>query len=142
MEKVRKINNELAIAGQIGPEQIQQLVQQGFRSVLNLRLANEQGFWASEQQQVEALGLHYRHQPTHPQLLSEDLAILIQLLQQLPKPTLIHCSTALRSAALVLIYVATHQGASLQQARQQAEHLGLLTSAPVGPLPIVHERPN
>lgn len=50
MENVKKINNELTVAGQITPEQLQQAVEEGFKSVLNLRSPDEEGFLVDEQQ--------------------------------------------------------------------------------------------
>ncbi len=37
MKTISKINDELAIARQVTPEQLQQIAQSGFKSVLNLR---------------------------------------------------------------------------------------------------------
>ena len=34
MENVKKINDELTVAGQVTPEQLQQAAQEGFKSVL------------------------------------------------------------------------------------------------------------
>jgi len=35
MRAIRKINDELTIIGQVTPEQLQQVAQEGFKSVLN-----------------------------------------------------------------------------------------------------------
>lgn len=53
METIRKINNELTIAGQLTSEQLQQIAQEGFKSVLNLRSPDEEGFLQNEQQQAD-----------------------------------------------------------------------------------------
>jgi len=50
LEAIRKINDELTIAGQVTPEQLQQVAQEGFKSVLNLRSPDEEGFLSNEQQ--------------------------------------------------------------------------------------------
>jgi protein tyrosine phosphatase (PTP) superfamily phosphohydrolase (DUF442 family) len=62
MGNVKKINNELTISSQIMPEKLQQIVQEGFQSILNLRSPDEEGFWHDEQQQAEVLGLNYVNQ--------------------------------------------------------------------------------
>jgi protein tyrosine phosphatase (PTP) superfamily phosphohydrolase (DUF442 family) len=59
MENVKKINDELTVAGQVTPKQLQQAASEGYKSVLNLRLPDEQDFISDEQQQAQALGLHY-----------------------------------------------------------------------------------
>jgi uncharacterized protein (TIGR01244 family) len=126
MEIIRKINDELAIAGQIAPEQLQQLAQEGYRSVLNLRSSSELGFLSNEQQQAEALGLHYVNMPIEFETTNDEIATkLFQQINQLSKPTLVHCDTGIRSAAIVLMHIAVRQGATLKQAFQHVNQLGL-----------------
>ncbi|MGA7953660.1 MAG: protein tyrosine phosphatase family protein [Gloeobacterales cyanobacterium] len=127
METIRKITHDLAIAGQIGPEQLQQIAQEGFKSVLNLQTPDEKGFLINEQQQVEDLGLRYVHMPIALDAINHN-GITTQVLQQiaeLTKPVLVHCSSDVRAAAMVLMYIATRQGVPLDKALQQAEKLGL-----------------
>ncbi len=126
MKIIRKINDELAIAAQITPEQLQQIAQEGFKSVLNLRSPDEEGFLIGEQEQAEAFGLYYRNVPIKLEAINDEIAALVfHLINELPKPILIHCSSAKRSAALVLMYIAMRQGATFKQAFSQAEQLGL-----------------
>ena len=66
MENVKKISDELTVSGQLTPEQLQQAAQSGFKSVLNLRSTDEQGFLTSEQQLVESAGLQYKNIPVKP----------------------------------------------------------------------------
>jgi uncharacterized protein (TIGR01244 family) len=127
METIRKITHDLAIAGQIGPDQLKQIAQEGFKSVLNLQTPDEIGFLINEQQQVEDLGLCYVHMPialdniNHNDLTTQ----VLQQMAELAKPILVHCSSDVRAAAMVLMYIATRQGVPLDQALQQAEKLGL-----------------
>lgn len=126
MKTIRKINDELAIAGQITPEQLQQIAQEGFKSVLNLRSPTEDGFLIGEQSQCESLGLYYVNIPIKLEAINDEIATRVfRAINELPKPILIHCSSAKRSAALVLMYIAMRQGATFKQAFSQAEQLGL-----------------
>lgn len=126
MEIVRKINDELAIAGQVTPEQLQQLAREGFKSVLNLRSPDEKGFLCSEQQQAEALGLCYVNIPVQIDTIDDEIAALVlQQIDRLSKPALVHSNSAMRAAAMVLMHIATRQGVTLRQAFKQAEQLGL-----------------
>lgn len=126
MNTIRKINDDLAIAGQITPEQLQEIVQEGFKSVLNLRSPNEEGFLINEQQQVEALGLYYLNVPLKLEVINDQVAAqVLQKIDELTKPALVHCNNAIRAAAMVLMHIATQQGVSLSQAFKQAEQLGL-----------------
>lgn len=127
METVRKINNELAIAGQIAPEELKQLANEGYKSVLNLRSPDEQGFQDSEQLSTQLLGLHYANLPIKLTEINPQMALQVfQKIAEMPKPTLIHCDSAVRAIAMVLMYIATKQGMSLEDAFKQAEKLGLL----------------
>jgi uncharacterized protein (TIGR01244 family) len=126
MKTIRKINEELAIAGQITPEELNQIAQQGFKSVLNLRSPEEQGFVNDEQQQVELLGLQYVHIPLDLKEI-DDIFIswVIQEVNSMAKPALLHCDTAVRAAAIAVMQIAVRQGASLEQAFQRTQQLGL-----------------
>ncbi|MEH1788265.1 MAG: sulfur transferase domain-containing protein [Nostoc sp.] len=64
MNIIRKINDELAIAGQITLDQLQQIGDEGYRSVVNLRLSDETGFLVNKQEKTELLGLYYVNFPT------------------------------------------------------------------------------
>ena len=126
MKIIRKINDELAIAGQISPEQLQQIAQEGFKSVLNLRSPDEEGFLIREQEQAEALELYYRNIPIKLEAINDEIATRVfHVINELPKPILVHCTSAKRAAALVLMYIAMRQGATFKQAFSQAEQLGL-----------------
>jgi uncharacterized protein (TIGR01244 family) len=138
MTAIRKINNELTIAGQLDPEQLKQIVLEGIKSVLNLRSPDEPGFLSAEQQIVEAQGLYYVNLSVDIETLDDAiLALVLQKIRQLPKPILIHCDNAVRSVAFALIYIAIGQGATYQQALQQAEQLGLFATAK--PMPIMQQ---
>ncbi|WGV25658.1 beta-lactamase hydrolase domain-containing protein [Halotia branconii] len=126
MKIVRKINNELAIAGQITLEQLPQIAQEGFKSVLNLRSPNEQGFLNSEPEKVEFLGLSYINIPVKSEVMNDETATsLLEQINKLSKPLLMHCDYAMRSAVIVLMYIVIWQGATLQQAFKQVEKFGL-----------------
>lgn len=126
MDNISKINSELAIAGQVTSEQLLQLAQEGFKSVLNLRSPDESGNLRSEQQQAEALGLYYVNIPLTVSAINDEIVTrVLKQINELPLPALVHCESAMLSAALVLMHIAMRQGATLKQAFKQAEQLGL-----------------
>lgn len=130
METIRKINDELAIAGQIPPEQFLPIFEDGFRSILNLRSPEESGFELSEDDKAEMLGLAYVNLPIPFDGINEEALLrTFKLINELPKPLLVHCDTGIRAALLVLIHIVMQQGATPKQAFRQAEKLGLLTYA-------------
>lgn len=126
MQPIRKINNQLTIAPQLTLEQLKQIAQEDFKSVLNLRSPDETGFLSSEQQEAESLGLFYLNIPVNLEAINNDVITeVLKQINQLPKPILVHCDSAIRAAALVLIYIDTQQGATLEQACNKAKQLGL-----------------
>ncbi|MCM0593577.1 MAG: sulfur transferase domain-containing protein [Gloeotrichia echinulata IR180] len=127
MDMVRKINGDLAIAGQITADQFTQIADDGYRSVLNLRSPDETGFLAHEQEKIECLGLHYVHFPIKAEEINHQIAIQVfQTITELPKPVIIHCDNAIRSAAIMLLYIANKQGIEFEKAFQRTINLGLL----------------
>lgn len=126
MQLIRKINDDLAIAGQIDVTQLTQITQDGFHAVLNLRSPQEPGFIADEQLKAEGLGLEYVNIPLDIEQINDQITTLIlQRISNLPKPILVHCDNAVRSAAIALMHIATRQGATLEEAFKQAKQLGL-----------------
>jgi protein tyrosine phosphatase (PTP) superfamily phosphohydrolase (DUF442 family) len=135
MDIIRKINDELAIAGPTTLKQLQQIAEEGYKSVLNLRSLNQ--FLNHEQQQVERLGLHYFNLPIDTQVMNPEItAKVLNQIKQSPKPMLVCCNNATLAAAMVLMHIAISQGQPLQQAFQRAEDLGLFKNysqpAPLG----------
>ncbi|MCF2150084.1 sulfur transferase domain-containing protein [Desmonostoc muscorum LEGE 12446] len=127
MNIVRKINDELAIAGQITLDQLKQIADEGYKSVLNLRLPDETGFLVDEQEKTELLGLYYINLPFKTEDIKEQGTFQIfQKIAKLPKPTLIHCDNSIRSATIVLLYIALKQGIEFEKALQKVINLGLI----------------
>jgi uncharacterized protein (TIGR01244 family) len=128
MQTIRKINDDLAIAGQIELEQLTQLVEDGFKSILNLRNPQEKGFLPEEQATAEALQLNYVNLPFEIEFVSDQTSTqVLQSISRLPKPILVHCDNAVRAAAIALMHIATRQGATLEEAFHQAKQLGLFS---------------
>ncbi|MFS0516314.1 beta-lactamase hydrolase domain-containing protein [Nostoc sp. UIC 10607] len=127
MNTVRKINDELAIAGQITLDQLEQIANEGYKSILNLRLPDEIDLLANEQEKTEFLGLYYLNVPTKTEDINhEGMLQIYQTITELPKPTLIHCDNSIRSAAIVLLYIAIKQGITFEKALQKVITLGLI----------------
>ncbi len=123
---IHVINHELSVAGELSPEQLQQASQQGFKSVINLRMPKEKGFLSDEPQIVESLGMNYAHIPVNPSALSGELiAQVSEQIDHLPKPILMHCSLGLRSAGIGLLRAGIGHGISVEAFFQQAEAMGL-----------------
>lgn len=128
--EVKKINEQLAVAGQVTKEQLQQAAQEGFKSVLNLRSPDEEGFLTEEQQQAEEVGLHYVNVPVQVSSISDESTTeVLEQIDKLPKPALIHCGSAMRAGAMALMNVATRNGLTPEQAFAKAHEIGFDCSA-------------
>jgi protein tyrosine phosphatase (PTP) superfamily phosphohydrolase (DUF442 family) len=129
MEIVRKINDEIAIAGPVTFQQLQQLAQEGFKSVLNLRSLDKE-LLIDEQQYVKSIELCYANFPIDREVMSAEIALrVLKQIEELPKPTLVYCNNAMLAAAMVLMHIAIRQGETLQQAFKRAEKFGLFTAS-------------
>lgn len=126
MKNVKNINDELTVATeQVTPEQLQQATQEGFKSVMNLRSPDEDGFLRDEQQQAEAVGLKYVNIPVKAETISDELTDrVLQQIDELPKPALIHCKSGMRAGAMALMNVATRQGMTADEAMEKGKQLG------------------
>jgi protein tyrosine phosphatase (PTP) superfamily phosphohydrolase (DUF442 family) len=127
MNIVRKINNELAIAGQITLDQLKLITDEGYKSVLNLRLSDETGFLPNEQAKSEILGLYYLNLAFKTEDINyQNMLQIFKIIAELPKPTLIHCDNSIRSATIVLLYIAVKQGIVFEKALEKVINLGLI----------------
>lgn len=130
-DQIRPINEDYSSAGQLTPEQIQQVAAQGFRSILNLRSHNETGVLPNEAEQVNSTGLDYAQVPISPTDLEADsLDKALHTLNHLPKPVLIHCRSGNRATAVVLIAIAQQHTLSPEQFIQQVQAQGLTLEQP------------
>lgn len=127
MDNLKTINDEMAVADcQLSPEQIQKAAEAGFKSILNLRDSQEEGYLADEAEQVEAVGLKYANIPIKPNALNDDLVDeVLAKIDRLPKPILSHCKSGLRSGLFALIHDATRHDLSVEAALEKGENLGI-----------------
>jgi uncharacterized protein (TIGR01244 family) len=129
MDGFWQITDELAVAGQVTFDDLQRLVEQGYQSVVNLRLPNEIGLLNNEQQKAEYLGLCYINIPVQIKNLTlDDVHTVIQQLDILPKPMVVHCDSGIRSSIIVLLQIAIGQGMKAEDALQRVAKLGLFDS--------------
>jgi uncharacterized protein (TIGR01244 family) len=102
------LDDALSIAGQMRPEDMALLAQEGFRSVINNRPDFEGGPGQPTHDQLEAAaraaGLEYRYLPVPPAGHTVDQArAMVELVDSLPKPVLAFCRTGRRSGALYMM---------------------------------------
>ncbi|MDR9404454.1 MAG: sulfur transferase domain-containing protein [Halothece sp. Uz-M2-17] len=123
MENTINLSPEFAIAGQITPEQLQRAKEAGYQAVVNLRMPGEQGF-IDNQNAAQDAGLHYAHIPVSPSEIGNVADHVINQLDELPKPALVHCGSALRAGVMVLAYMGVRQGKSADTVLEEARQAG------------------
>ncbi len=126
MSDIKKVSDEYSAGGQPTPETLKQLVDEGYKSVVNLRSLDETGALADEQQQAQAVGLEYVNVPLKSTEANDNsTAKVLSELQQLPTPVYFHCGAGGRASALALIAFATQHQLNLEQVLAKAKELDI-----------------
>lgn len=101
---IKAINTQISVSPQVRPEDLADLAQQGYRSVICNRPDGE-GADQPSFEEIEAaarnLGLETRYLPiVAGKVRDEDAVAFARLMDELPKPVLAYCRTGTRSATL------------------------------------------
>lgn len=104
------MSDKVAFAGQIAPEHVPQIVEQGFKSVICNRPDYEGGAEQPLSQEIQALveqaGLQYVYQPVIAgQITEKDVQQFAEHYNTLAKPVLVFCRTGNRSNNLYQLAV-------------------------------------
>ena len=128
MQDTMKINDNVTVGAQPSEDQLQQLDQQGYKSVINFRTDGEDDQPLSpdaEGKQVRAQGMSYLHVPVAMGSMNTELVDQFrERYAALPKPVFAHCKSGKRAGAMVMMHVAVEQGMSGEQTLQKAEQMG------------------
>ena len=102
--QLRRLTNELAVAGQVNPSDVPGLAAQGIRAIICNRPdgeAPDQPAYAEMEKAAAANGIKIVYQPVVPTAISDaDAETFGKLLDELPKPVLVYCRSGMRSTAL------------------------------------------
>ncbi|MGV8710909.1 MAG: beta-lactamase hydrolase domain-containing protein [Nitrosomonas sp.] len=103
VQNYSRATEQIAISGMIGDGGVQALVATGFKTVIDLRTANEGT--ADEKALVERAGMNYFNIPmTVAGISEEQLAAFTQAIESAQMPTLIHCGSGNRAGAMWASY--------------------------------------
>lgn len=133
MKKI-KINDHITVGGQPDEAELRQLARDGFKTVVNLRTEGEQEqplSPADEGEQVEKLGMAYRHIPV-PQtgLTPHAVDAVRSALDGLATPAFIHCHSGMRAGATVMIDTAIKAHWTGERTIETAMDMGFECKAP------------
>ena len=123
-----RVETTVACAGAIKPEAISELKQMGFKSVINLRLATEQGADAdAEAAAAKAAGVNYVHVPFSGAMADPSVAdtFLTAVTNPANNPAFIHCASGNRAAAMWMIKRVQIDRWAIDKASDEAAGLGL-----------------
>src|SRR5882672_7380816 len=123
-----QIESTIACGGSTTPGAIQEIKKMGFKSVINLRLASEDGAQVeAEGAAVKAVGMNYVHLPfdmqtPDPKLIDNFIAAVTLPANQ---PAYVHCAAGGRAAALWMVKRVLADGWDESRALTEANALGL-----------------
>jgi uncharacterized protein (TIGR01244 family) len=123
-----QLESTIACGGSTKPEAIREIRNMGFKSVINLRLATEEGAMVEEEgAAVRAAGMNYVHLPFNAQ--SPDPQLIDNFIAAVTKPantpSYVHCAAGGRAAALWMIKRVKADGWTVDRALVEANALGL-----------------
>jgi uncharacterized protein (TIGR01244 family) len=101
-----QVETTIACGGSTKPEAIREIGKMGFKSVINLRLASEEGALVEEEgAAVKAAGMNYVHLPfdlqtPDPKLIDNFIAAVTRPANT---PAYVHCAAGGRAAALWMV---------------------------------------
>jgi uncharacterized protein (TIGR01244 family) len=121
------LNESLATAAQPSEQAFGKVAAAGFRSVLNLRTAAEGVDIERERALVERSGMRYLHIPVVSSAPRAEQAdeFIRAVREKALHPMLIHCASANRVGAFMMIYRVVEQGWSEKKALEEAVRIGL-----------------
>lgn len=94
--EIRNINDDIAVAPQIGPEDVQAIADAGFRSIVCNRPDSEDGAVPHDRVEAaaKAAGLEFRFIPVvSGAITDENVRDMSAALKSLPTPVLAYCRT-------------------------------------------------
>lgn len=134
MEGRKRINDQLTVGAQPTEEQLKQLAEEGFKSVVNLRMSGEKEQPLSpdeEGEKVRDLGLEYVHiQVPMTAMQPEQVDRFRKEVKRLPGPVFVHCYLGKRAGAFAMMDTACEAGISGDQTLEQAEQMGFKCDVP------------
>lgn len=123
-----QIESTIACAGAITPESVESIRDMGFRSIVNLRQATENGANVeAEAAAAAAASVHYIHLPFNGQAPDASVvdSFIDAMADEANQPAFVHCAGGSRAAAMWLAKRLVLDGWETGRAMEEATQLGL-----------------
>ncbi|VEP15042.1 conserved hypothetical protein [Hyella patelloides LEGE 07179] len=118
-----RITEELAIGNAAEAQKLQEIVQQGYRTFIDLCPAQEGNQLNAVL--VEAHGLGYFSVPVYRHNINRDsLEMFMQTIESVPKPIYTRCVSATRASLMTLLTLATKEKWTEEQFFEQLTSIG------------------
>jgi len=134
MKDLKKINDQITVSRQPTADDIAQLKNDGFRTIVNLRTQGEEDQPMSpeeERQAVEKAGMKYVHLPVSAASMGPELVDKFRKeIAEVPAPALVHCQAGTRAGAFTMMATATKEGWSGDETLEKAKAMGFACEAP------------
>lgn len=123
-----QVSEKLTAGPHPAREDIHHLADIGFRSVINLCMAEEKSAPMDpkvEEKEAKASNLEYVHLPVNMNELQPELVDRFRAkLRELPYPIYVHCASGKRACAFSLMHVAAEDGWSGEDTLERGEEIG------------------
>lgn len=120
----QSVTKSLAVGNLSSPEELQEIAQQGYSTVIDLCTPAEGKQLNAEE--VQNLGLNYISIPVSPQNLnSEVLQTFSETVNTASQPVYIRCASGLRAGVFTLLTLTDQQNWTEQDYLQRRQELGL-----------------
>ncbi|MEX0613429.1 MAG: protein tyrosine phosphatase family protein [Pirellulales bacterium] len=128
MNQVIQIDDAISVGGQLNTNQLKQLADDSFKTIINLQTDGETNQLLSpeaECRKVRDLGMQYVHFPVSLVTMSPDkVDEFRQRLKKWPTPVFVHCSSGKRAGAFVMMDKAVRQGWTGEDTLAKAARMG------------------
>lgn len=133
--EMKEVGQDIYVGAQPQVDDFEQLAKQGVRTVINLRLSNEDQDEAlspeNEAKLVRNQGMEYVHLPVvSKQIRAEQVDDFCTFVNTLEKPIFVHCKGGTRAGAFAMMHCAVEQGWSGKQTLEEAQKAGFKCDQP------------
>ena len=130
MVSVVRVDDEAAVGGAPGREDVGRLAGEGYRTVLDLRTAREgtpEGVLGVGEERLAVGEAGMRHENLPVDMAEADEALIGRVGERIrgaEKPVLVHCASGRRAGAMVLANLAVERGMTAEQCFERAGEMG------------------
>lgn len=132
--KMKQVGQDIFIGAQPQVEDIEHLAQQGIRTVINLRLNNEDDEALAPENEAKLVreqGMEYVHLPVlADQIRPQQVDDFRNFVNTLEHPVFVHCKGGTRAGAFAMMHCALEQGWSGEQTLEEAQKAGFKCDKP------------